>query len=980
MCARLASRWTSLSLALLALAAPLAGATDPLQPAGSGGLPAVERALDHLAHHRRLMVIGAHPDDEDDTLLAVASIGQGTDVAYLSLTRGEGGQNVIGGELGESLGVLRTEELLAGRKVDGARQLFTRAYDFGYTESLTETFARWPREQLLVDVVRAIRRFRPQVVVAVFPGDERAGHGQHAASGALADDALRLAGDALAFPELDGEGLAPWQPELYFREAWRDPQAATLVLPSQGLDPLTGHTLFQIAMEVRSQHRSQSMGQLQDLEARPVRLSHVTAPPEPSAGEPIAGEPIAGTPAAPGSDGLFAGVDTRLTSLARLLPAGPEQELVYARLERVERTIAATRLALAPDRLAASVAPLAEVLRDLREAIAIVAASPSAGSPDGRHLAAFLAEKELVATEALAVAAGLVVDATTAQADVVPGGEVEVTTRLLDGGTTPVRVRSLVLESPAYWTGPVSVPLTTPEAPVAAAAAAPASGAAPTLPVGASTGPPAAGSTSTAETPTPPGVAEQGAEAVEGGLEPVEPLPATTPAVVVGPGGLLSLAGRVSVSPVVSPTAPYFLQHARAGDLYDWGVVPPEVRGEPFEPAPLWLGAELDLLLEGGGDPLPLTLHREVVALSRDLTHGEVRRPLRAVPGVEVSVAQGLLPWPLADTAPRLLQVTLTAHGAPRQGQISVLMPEGWPQVSLVSFALVAGERRTYRVPVAPPPGLTAGRSTLEVGAITDEGARYAESFPLVEYEHVRPRPVPIPSRVAISAFPLVLPRLGKVAYVRGAADEVPEALAAVGVPLDVVPAAELLTRDLGAYDAIVIGPRAYDAAPELAAANPRLLDFVRGGGLLIVQSQRAEYFTQKLAPLPLSMARGNATRTTDETAPVRLLAPDHAVFTTPNLLEATDWEGWVQERGLYYPQEWDAAYVPLLAMADPGKEELTGALLVAPYGQGTFVYTGIAFFRQLPAGVPGAYRLFANLLALARPRVQSEDLPTEGF
>ena len=297
----------------------------------------------------------------------------------------------------------------------------------------------------------------------------------------------------------------------------------------------------------------------------------------------------------------------------------------------------------------------------------------------------------------------------------------------------------------------------------------------------------------------------------------------------------------------------------------------------------------------------------------------------------------------------------------------------------LQPFQLPAGEKRTFELPLSPPSPLAAGRTSLEVGAITFDGGRYFQSFPLVDYEHVRPRPIPIPARVAISAFPLELPKLQAVGYVRGAADHEPEALLAVGVPLQELGAADLLLRDLADFDAIVIGPRAYDAAPELAAANSRLQDFVRAGGLLVVQSQRNDYFARKLAPLPLDMPRGNATRTTDETAAVRLLQPEHAVFTAPNALDASDWEGWVQERGLYYPQTWDTAYVPLIAMADPGKPELSGALLVAPYGQGTFVYTGLAFFRQLPAGVPGAYRLFANLLALAKPRVQSEDLPTEG-
>src|SRR5581483_5276375 len=207
-------------------------------------------------------------------------------------------------------------------------------------------------------------------------------------------------------------------------------------------------------------------------------------------------------------------------------------------------------------------------------------------------------------------------------------------------------------------------------------------------------------------------------------------------------------------------------------------------------------------------------------------------------------------------------------------------------------------------------------------------------------------------------------------------ADQVPEALLAVHVPLELVTVPELKARDLHRYDAIVLGSRAYDANPDLASVNDRLLDYVRNGGLLVVQVQRADYFKANLAPLPMSMSGNNAARTTDETAPVRLLQPEHPVLNTPNAIGATDWEGWVQERGLYYPTQWDAGYTPLLAMADPGKPELQGSLLVAPVGKGTYVYTGLAFFRQLPAGVPGAYRLFANLLALAKPQIQSEDLP----
>ncbi len=967
--------------------APLGAAPDPLQPAGSGGVVELTRSLDRLAQHRRLMIFAAHPDDEDDTLLAVASLGDGTEVAYLSLTRGEGGQNLIGDELGEWLGVLRSEELLAGRRVDRGRQYFTRAYDFGYTESVDESFARWPREELLVDAVRAIRRFRPQVVVAVFPPTERAGHGQHQASGALAAEAVRLAGDAMAMPQLDAEGLVPWQPEALFREAWWDPESATVVLSSQRLDPLTGRTLYQLAMEVRSLHRSQSVGQLQDLEARPVRLRREA-------------------PAVEGADALFAGFDTGLQALARMVPEGPESVQLSVLLGDVEAAVADARRGLAPGRLGEAAAPLARALRALRETQAVVASSSFATSADARHLAAFLTEKEETASEALAAALGLVVDATAARADVVPGSELPVTARVFNGGTASLRLRALTLESPAAWTTPVAVALRA--APTTGAATSSSSTtAAATTAAAPTTAPTTGGAPSTGAPPSTSDAASTAAEP-----EPmVEPPPEP---VSLAPGLLLSLPARLTVDATAVPTAPYFMRRPRLGDLYDWSDVPPEVRGEPFEPPPLLLRAEIEIGDEGttidvapaappagdelhfpteitseaesrvaatidGGAPLVLTLVREVVAVARSLSRGEVRSPLRAVPALEVDVAQAMLPWPLDDKRPRLLRVALDAH-APVEGQISVLVPEGWPPVPLQPFTIPAGERRTFDLPLAPPADLATGRTSLEVGAVTFDGGRYFAAYPLVDYDHVRPRPVPDPARVGISAFPLALPKLQAVAYVPGAADHAPEALQAVGVPLEILSAEALLARDLGAFDAVVIGPRAYDAAPELAAANGKLLDFVRAGGLLVVQSQRADYFTRRLAPLPLEMARGNATRTTDETAPVRLLAPEHAVLTTPNPIEASDWEGWVQERGLYYPQTWDAAYVPLLAMADPGKPELEGALLVAPYGQGTFVYTGIAFFRQLPAGVPGAYRLFANLLALAKPRVQSEDLLEEGL
>jgi LmbE family N-acetylglucosaminyl deacetylase len=956
-------RRLAIALLLLLAGVPLVAAVDPLRPAGSGGLATVERALARLDQHRRLLIVGAHPDDEDTTLLALVSLAQGGEAAYLSLTRGEGGQNLIGDELGEALGVLRTEELLAARRLDGGRQLFTRAYDFGYTESLEETLSRWPRELLLVDVVRAIRRFRPQVVVSVFPPDERAGHGQHQASGVLTAEAFRLAGDAVAFPELAAEGLPPWQPSLLFLEAWWNPEDATLEVPSAVLDPLSGHTVFQLAMASRSFHRSQSMGMLQGLEGRPVRLTLAAGASE--------------------ATSLFAELDTTLMALAAHLPGGVAQAILAEHLEAVVAVTAAARDALTPARLEAAVPSLAAALTHLRAARRDLAASPSAATADGVHLDAFLAEKEAAATAGLVAAAGLVADATTSSAVVVPGESLPVAVRVWNGGSRPLRLVDVWLESPAGWSPPVPVV--------------------------------AGGSWNAAPPPAP------GAAPAELPADGPPPSPA-----LVAPGSLIAATPRVAVDAATPPTTPYFLSRPRRGDVYDVEGVDPGLLGEPFEPPPLLLRVDVELLPradeEGSLEPVRLTIAREVVALARDLARGEVRRPLRAVPPLEVAVDPALLVWPLGDRQPRRLQVSLLAHGAARHGELVAAVPPEWPAVAPLPFALAAGERGTFTIEVAPPAELAPGRYVVGVAATeavprppasgvagaaddlddaaalaADEvdptvagseataaeslppaPARHQLALPLVDYEHVRARPVPVVSRVAVAAFPLALPPLSRVGYVRGAADDVPQALAAVGVPIELLAPGDLQSPHLGGFDAIVVGSRAYESVPGLTAANPALLDYVRRGGLLVVQFQRWEYFQQGLAPVQMTMGRRGAGRTTDETAPVRLLVPEHRVFARPNEIGPTDWEGWVQERGLYYPDSWDDALLPLLAMADPGEPELEGALLVAPHGDGRYVYTGLAFFRQLPAGVPGAYRLFANLLALAEPQVESEDLPFE--
>lgn len=877
---------------------------DPLAPPAAGGAARVDRLLAKLSTHRRLLVIGAHPDDEDTTLLAYVVQGLGGEAAYLSLSRGEGGQNLIGPELGVGLGLLRSRELLAARGVDGARQYFTRAYDFGYTRSIDETLDRWPLGVLLEDTVRVIRRFQPQVVVSVFPPDERAGHGQHQAAGMVAGDAYQAAGDPAAFPSAGGP---PWRPAAFYRAAWFRPETATLTFPLGLLEPVSGRSIFQIAMESRSQHRCQDMGMLQPLGPFEGRLAWE-----------------AGGAGAEGDD-VFAGVDTRLAAIAAVLPEGdPRRAAAERTLAEVEDLARGARAALSPAAPGEALPAALVIHRRLRGLLeeldggAAPAAerAPAPGPvPDRRPLpevAAFrslLAEKVALAAELVAAAGGLGFDAHADRETLVAGSEVTVEAAAWNAAGAEVEGIEIGLDAPLGF----------------------------------------------AIEAVEPAEREGFAARFEGsGDRPEE--------------GYHLDAFRVRVPADAAPTVPYFLERPLEGDLYDWSAAPPEVRGEPFGPPPLTARFRLRV----GGEPIEI--EREVVHRFRDQALGEVRRALRVVPELEVAVARDLLVWPIESSEPRAIEVTLTSHATrPLEGVVAAELSEGWPPVPPAPFSLPGeGAQEAVRLELSPPepfaPGGYPVRVEARVAGPDAGGEEAAGSFgmalPLVDYEHVRATPQPVPAALRIAAADLELPPLDRVGYVRGASDRVPEALAEVGVPVELLTPEELAAGDLSRFDAIVVGARAYETDPELARANGRLLDYARRGGLVIVQYQQYQFSGGGFAPYPLEIARPHG-RITDETAPVTVLDPESPVFTTPNRIGEADWLGWVQERGLYMPATWADDYSPLLEMADPGGEPLRGGLLVAPVGEGTWVYTGLAFFRQLPAGVPGAYRLLANLLAL---------------
>lgn len=796
-----------------------------LAPAGTGGVAALAGTLRQLGSTKRVLMIGAHPDDEDTQLLVLLSRGLGAQAAYLSLTRGEGGQNLIGPELGAELGIIRTEELLAARELDGARQYFTRAYDFGFSKSADETFRFWPRDSILKDVLDVIRRFRPQIIVAVFSGTPADGHGQHQVSGIIARQAFDLLRDSIGGPVK------------FYRSTRFDSAATTVTMAAGTLDPIIGQSYFQIAAASRSRHRSQDMGVLQRPGPSTVRIGLIASK-------------IPGAEAA-----LFAGVDTVIRAPG------------YAAL------IDSARAALSPWRPGAALPYLIRALRAL-------------GSTD--------VEQRALLERAIAIAAGVSIDGTTDDGIVTPGERLQLEVNVWNAGDSTVRVDSVAVVAPSGWT-----------------------------------------------------------------LDRPEPAAPT----VTG-GSLQTRRFVLNVGRDAERTQPYFLRRplVNRGGLYDWSGTPADVRGLPFEPPPVTARVRLTIAGES------ITLSREVVYRYRDQAIGEVRRPIFVTRDVDIAIAPEELLWPIDGSAREPRHFTLTVTNRSRGAAATAVratVPPGWPPVPAESLAFTReDESKSVALTVAPPTGEALKPGTYELRA----GTGWLE---IIDYPHIRPRALTRPSVAEIRATRVALPGLARIGYVRGASDRVPEALLAIGLPIELIGGDSLARGDLSRYDAIVIGSRAYETDPALVTNNSRLLEYGRAGGLIIVQYQQYPFVDGGFAPYPLTIARPHD-RVTDENAAMTPLDPANPVFHYPNDIAPEDWRGWVQERGLYFAHTWDTTYVPVLETHDPGTPltELKGGLLIAPLGRGTYVYTGLSFFRQLPAGVPGAYRLFVNLLGLKRRNV----------
>ena len=840
-------RWTAI---LLAAALAALGGLAAARQACAQSLPETVEAINKARVATRVLFITAHPDDETASLLAYLSHGLGADVALLTITRGQGGQNAIGPEQDGPLGVIRTLELLAADDHYGVRQFFTRAVDTGFSKSPERTMKIWGDQIPMEDMVRVIRTYRPDVVINGW-GGVRFGHGQHQASGIFTPEAVADAADPTKFPEQIAEGLKPWKVTLEVRPAAfgfgpAAPQApaGAVTLPVGDVSPLWGKSYVEMGMEGHAQHRSQGTPSLfgNPFFRRPVYLI---------------------TEHGQEAGGSF---DAKLLAqpLANLAERFPQlREAMAPSLASVDQKLAAAvKSALETDR-AATVKSLAEAGKEiaaLRDKIS------SAGGDNADALAELVGVKQRI-DRALADDIALPIDTQADRHEIVAGENFSVNVSFLDQPAAPVKwtVDPSSLRLPQGWTATLDAPK----------------------------------------------------------------------------AGGASYHFNVSVpAGAMTPSSP---QDAIL----------------PFPPPLVNLAVRLEV------DDYQFTVERAVES-SVAKTTGIETYQLELVPAVTLTVQpkQVMLPVKRAGSPVELL-ARVRYHGAkPASVAVGLDAAQGWSVAPISALNFTAAGDQLVRYAVTPPakiaPGAYALHPFARIGAETFRTS--LEPIPTLPT-----RDWSEPDDATVHVLDLAVPAGLRVGYIAGDNDTIPETLRQIGVQVDMLDEVALAFGDLSRYDAIVVGIRAYELRPDAMAANPRLLDYVKNGGTLLVQYER-DFAWNALHPAPFKAEMApQAVRVTDQNSPVRFLAPESPLLNFPNKITLADFDAWNQERGLYFWSTWDPQYEAVLGLTDPGEPEATGGLVYAHDGKGVYIYTGLSFFRELPDGVPGAYRLFVNLLSQKR-------------
>lgn len=871
-------------------------------PTSERGAAALGSVLAGIGTTGRVLTVAAHPDDEDTQFIAWLTRGRHVETAYLSLTRGDGGQNLLGNELGEALGAIRTQELLAARRIDGGRQYFSRAFDFGFSKNAEETLEHWPKDTILGDVIRVVRAFRPQVMVGFFSGTPRDGHGHHQISGILAREAYELSGDTIRFP-VAGFG-APWTVSKFYRSARQNPAGASLRMNVGEYDALLGRSYYEIAAESRSQHKSQGFGVLQ---RKGVIMDAVLR-------EAARVGPADSTK----ETSIFDGVDTTWARLGAIAAKPAVTQL----LDSANAAIAEARALWRANDPTPAIAPLARALGQVRRARALVPAAPvyiaRAGMTSGgvaqlptmgvrpsgasgaalaavqktAELADALALTDARAEAALALAAGIAVEATAPKATfpvreaakISVGDSLPVSVTVFNRGRVPVKLLYAMMR----------------------------------------------------DTPQP----------LSGGGERN---------VVIEPDSALT-AQRFAVA--FEPTAPWWRVNGRKQQ--DWFQTPIDARDEAQQQEKTATIVRAVVEIAGA----QVSILAPVVNRFADPIKGDQQVLVAAVKGITIGLENVIEYMRAGVPVERDLRIRIqSAYDSAANVEVTLDLPKGLTADSSARTRVLApGAAATvvFRLRGMLPPGRH------QIGAFANHDKVISSTgYFTINYDHINAQRIYSASGMYLSAVSVKIPPRAHVGYIVGVGDRGIDALQQLDVNVEKIDPAAITSTDLSRFTAIVVGPRAYETSEILVKANPRLLDYANRGGTLVVQYGAQDMSKYPVTPYPLAWTR-TAARVTMENAPVRIIKPDAPLLTLPNKIGVDDWKDWVQERATYMPSTIDPRYTSLLGMNDPEEPENLGALLEAKVGKGRYVYVTLALFRQLPNGVPGAARILMNLINAA--------------
>jgi LmbE family N-acetylglucosaminyl deacetylase len=909
-----AQAWRAVAVVCLLLFSTQALQSDTRPLPQDQGAVHLYQLLTKLKTTARLMQVVAHPDDEDGGMLTLEARGKGVMALLFTVTRGEGGQNKFGAESSDELGILRTLELLQADKYYGVEQRFSRVVDFGFSKTAEETFNKWHGHDIaLADLVRAIRTFRPDVLTSRFSGTPRDGHGHHQASAILAQEAFRAAADPTRFPEQIKEGLLPWQarklylgnPPGMFQGGNVADENYTVKLDTGEYSSVLGMSYTQFALEGLAHQTSQGTGGIRVPPGHRYTYYKLIDSDLPK-------------PAAHESD-FFDGIDTSLPGLAAVIgDQGGEVALLAPALASIARHVDEANKLFSIHDPAACAPPLLAGLEETKKLIKQVEESHLSAETKAHYLTPLRTKQkqfELAVNEALGVYFELTVDQPGPPPGpsyfprmeqtfmlAVPGQTFTVTARLYNRGTGGLFPGQVRVDVPEGWKA--------------------------------------------------------------------EHVPAAETGLALGGGASHAAQFKITVPENAPYTRPYFTRgNAETETLYQ--ISNPKLVTASFPPYPLHATAEFSMQ-QVPADVLRRPEIGKIISEARavakikfiDPALGQSERPLAVGPPISVLLTSPVIVAPVSGAAKSEVDVSVRSNvQSPVHASLKLETTPGW-KTEPESFTVNLdhdGDVNNYAFLITPQ-NLKEG--TYQVTARAEyNGKQYAEGFKVITRPDLDSFYAYRPATENVQAVDVKLPAGLRVGYVMGAGDEIPAVLRSVGLNIGMISAQELASGDLSRYGTIVVGIRAYDVRTDIREQNRRLLDYVNQGGTLIVQyNQSTGLFNEgHYTPYPATAAN---VRVSVEEQPVEILAPDERVFSYPNKITAKDFDGWVQERGLYFMSQWGPQFKPLLASNDPGEPSQKGGMLLAHYGKGVYIYSGYAFFRQLPAGVPGAVRLFVNLIS----------------